>query len=304
MYLPRLEDLVPKSAFALAAEEDAEDREGGLPHKTLHIDFEPCNGEVCDMISLDSGYCSARPYKATNITRLTERTYSGEIEAAREYVILKFAYDEVERARLCTEAGFYQNQLRRVQRIIVPRYIGHFGTSDGEITCLVTRKVGEPIESFFMELPADERLWIFNAVETVHACGLQHNDLQLNSVRLDRVAKKAWVLDFEVATKHKCTHQPVILGGPDPHPLGFGCLELFNVAQGLMIWISPGNTYFCDKIIEISEITKWEDLLPFTYDRWSEEEKKQAAQVGFHHVRWIIGEKTHEYFEANDAWFP
>jgi hypothetical protein len=155
---PTLEELIPESTFALMAEED-EARKGGRLRNTLQIDFQTDGEGVWNMTSLDSGYRSVLPYRATNITQVTDsdRSYSGYILAADENVILKFAYDEGERARLCAEAGFYQNQLRRVQKAIVPAYIGHFGTADGETTCLVTRNVGEAIECYFTDFLADER---------------------------------------------------------------------------------------------------------------------------------------------------
>jgi hypothetical protein len=62
-------------------------------------------------------------------------------------------------------------------------------------------------------------------------CGLQHNDLHEGNVRLDGVAKKAWVVNFASASEHECTHQPVILGGIEPNVYKFGCMELFEMAR-------------------------------------------------------------------------
>jgi hypothetical protein len=79
------------------------------------------------------------------------------------------------------------------------------------------------------------------AVEAIHACGLQHNEIQELNVRLDRVAKKAWVVNFAFATEHECTHQPVILSGLEPEAWSFGCMELFKVALATSIWFSPSE---------------------------------------------------------------
>jgi hypothetical protein len=78
-------------------------------------------------------------------------------------------------------------------------------------------------------------------VEAFHACGLQHNDLAERNVRLDRDEKKAWILDFELASKHKCSHQPITPGSLEPGYWKFGCFELFEVAIATMIWVSPGE---------------------------------------------------------------
>jgi hypothetical protein len=159
---PKLEDFVSEAVFDVVAKQNEEER-GSTLHRTLCVDFQSDDKEILEMESLDPGYYSDLPYHATNVLRVTdedeERVYSAHIEAvfAHQTVILKFAYNEEERQALHKEAGFYQNELRRVQKIFVPTYIGHFGTSDGEVTCLVVSFEGEPIECAFQELPAEER---------------------------------------------------------------------------------------------------------------------------------------------------
>jgi hypothetical protein len=49
---------------------------------------------------------------------------------------------------------------------------------------------------------------------------------------------------------------------------------------------------FCDRLVHLKNISKWEDLLPFTYDKWSETEKEKVAQIEFHHVRCLIGKSA------------
>jgi hypothetical protein len=81
------------------------------------------------------------------------------------------------------------------------------------------------------------------AVDALHACGLQHNDLDERNFRLDRKKERAWIVDFEMAEEHKCEHQPIILGSLEP-PFGkFGCPELFELAIVTDIWLTLGKSF-------------------------------------------------------------
>lgn len=161
---PKLEDFVPSSVLDEISKRNEENK-GSNHYKSLQIDFlgdsEPLG---YNMKSLDEGYYSNWPYHATNATLVegSSRVYAAHLEALPlpyQTVILKFGFNAEEREALKREVDFYHNELRRAQKVIVPFYIGYFGTTDRQdrVDCLVLRFVGVPICCTFQELPARER---------------------------------------------------------------------------------------------------------------------------------------------------
>jgi tRNA A-37 threonylcarbamoyl transferase component Bud32 len=84
-------------------------------------------------------------------------------------------------------------------------------------------------------------MWVFKAVDAFHACGLRHNDLHERNIRIDKEAERAWIVDFEMAEKHECKHQPVAVGDVEPFFWKFGCPELFELAVVVKIWVTLGE---------------------------------------------------------------
>jgi predicted Ser/Thr protein kinase len=85
------------------------------------------------------------------------------------------------------------------------------------------------------------RIWILNAADALHACGVQHNDLYERNFRIDNRNQKAWIVDFENASEHACRHQPITVGEIEPIFSRFGCSEIYELASDLRIWLSLGK---------------------------------------------------------------
>jgi len=288
--------------------------DNGQHYNTFHVEFRPTATHSRPleyrMKSLDEGYFRDVPFHAEGATLVSgsKRVYRANLKTLSgpyPTVILKFGFTKEERKALKREAEFYAKELSSAQNFIVPICLGHFGSKDpkNQASCLILSFVGEPIDCSFQELPADERLWVFTVVDALHASGLQHNDLHERNVRIDRELEKAWIVDFEMASKHTCEHQPVVLGTPEPHFANFGCSELFALAVVCKIWISLGHVYFCDNQVLLKNIYEWEDLVPYTDPTWPEEKRRKAAQLQFQNIHNIVVRKTNEYFAVNADWF-
>ena len=85
---------------------------------------------------------------------------------------------------------------------------------------------------------------------TIHAAGVQHNDIRSANLRRkdEDDGPGPWIIDFGHAEKHTCGRtRDIIEGeiGPDDHE--FGCLELWELCLRVGVWRS--RTYMMLSII-------------------------------------------------------
>jgi hypothetical protein len=166
-----LEDFYPKSWLEGVATR-IEQNKGKNRYNSLRVDFaatpDDPEGETYNLQSLNGDYFSDQPYHAPNafLIENSTRVYIALMEIQSHFtsrVALKFGFTEEERETLKREAHFYTNQLRPAQKIIVPLFLGIFGTtsedSNNVVTCLVTRYVGEAIPDsvLFQDLSVEHR---------------------------------------------------------------------------------------------------------------------------------------------------
>lgn len=81
---------------------------------------------------------------------------------------------------------------------------------------------------------------IFNAVQAVHDCGVEHRDLHDRNIVFDNSLKHAYIIDFGHAMRHECEHPPICPGQDKPLPLDFECEELYKFASKMRVWLDYG----------------------------------------------------------------
>ncbi|KAI0665468.1 hypothetical protein C8Q78DRAFT_557528 [Trametes maxima] len=142
------------------------------------------------------------------------------------------------------EAWIYQEKLKDLQGICVPRFIGLFGwTAPNGVKgfeCLIITWEGYLPSTDPHRHDVAYRSRILDALLAIHRAGVRHYDLEsMPNNMLIKDNGDVFFIDFEKSTEHQCElpkDYRFLFYTPMPTLKECPCLELMEVAQQLGVW--------------------------------------------------------------------
>ncbi|KAJ7242992.1 hypothetical protein C8J57DRAFT_1084107 [Mycena rebaudengoi] len=145
-----------------------------------------------------------------------------------QVVALKIAHGAEAVEELEREAGFYANQLKPLQGVVVPKCYGFYRAKINRtpLACLILEYcAGVPGEKL-----RDINRKAMRAAYAVHAAGVLHGDL-LNGHHFVHMGRDLRIIDFTVAVSHQCIHDISRRAHGHGHHRQCGCPELAGLEE-------------------------------------------------------------------------
>ncbi|KAJ3552974.1 hypothetical protein NM688_g3867 [Phlebia brevispora] len=247
----------------------------------------------------DSFQFTSRHALHTGNSRVFKGTLKIGDEVYPKQVVCKLVSGDTSRSR--SEAEFYVKNLKTVQGLLVPKFIGLFyGTSKytGEdVGCILLEYGGEALKDDWSDIPIVIRSKVMGELLQLHRIGVYHNDFRPENFVIDETGQPR-MIDFEGAEMHQCllTKWEFTMYEPEPLRAELKCPEVCEASMEMDIW-TPVEVAFHGIVVDIREIKTVEDLVEiamqckphssFTIEEWTWRAKSFLKSYDQHYLKRI-----------------